>query len=127
MNLHGIVSGAIGTVNPPVSGTIKVSTGYTIDATFKQVPAYTTLTGIQMQVQALTYKDLQQLDGLNLNGTRRAIYVNGKFDGVVRPQLKGGDLFVIASGVNAGTWLCAQVLECWPDWCKCAVTLQNGS
>lgn len=126
MNLHGLASGAIGTVNPFILGTIKVSTGSTTAADGKRTPTYSTQTNVSMQVQALTFRDLQQLDGLNLNGTRRAIYLNGKYDGVVRPQLKGGDLFVIASGPNAGTWLVALVLEQWPDWCKVAVTLQNN-
>lgn len=82
------------------------------------------------QVQALSWKDLQQLDGLNMNGERRAIYLEGEFDGVVRPSMKGGDLITLTTGANAGVWLVAQVLEQWSDgdtkaWCKCACTLQN--
>jgi hypothetical protein len=126
MNLHGIVSGTIGAINPFIPGTVQISTGSTTYADGSRTPSFTTL-AVSLQVQALTSKDLRQLDGLNLNGTQRAIYVNGKFDGVVRPELKGGDLFMIASGANAGTWLVDKVLEQWPDWCKLAVTLQNGS
>jgi hypothetical protein len=80
-----------------------------------------------MQVQPLGWRDLQQLDGLNLQGTRRKIYIHGEIDGIVRSENKGGDLIVVASGVNVGTWLVAQVLEAWPDWCCVAVTLQNGA
>lgn len=126
MNLHGIVSGAIGAVNPFVAGTIKVSNGtYTTAADGKRTPAYDTFTGVQMQVQALTFKDLQQVDGLNLNGTRRAIYMNGRADGVVRSMMKGGDLITLTDGPNAGTWLVAMTLEQFSEWCKVAVTLQN--
>lgn len=127
MNLHGIASGAIAAVNPFVNGTIQVSTGSTTNPDGTRTPSYSVLTGVSMQVQALTAGDLRQLDGLNLNGTKRGIYLNGKFDGVVRPELKGGDLITLTDGANAGVWLVAQVLEQWPDWCKCAVTLQNGS
>lgn len=125
MNLHGLVSGAISTVNPFILGTVKYSTGATTDAAFTRQPSYTTVTGVQMQVQALTAEDLRQVDGLNLNGTKRAIYLYDQINGVVRSKSKGGDLIVIDSGVNAGTWLVNLVLEQWPDWCKCAVTLQN--
>lgn len=127
MNLHGIVSGAIGAVNPNITGTLSVSTGYTVANNGKQIPAYDTVAGVRMQIQPMTFRDLQQTDGLNLQGTRRGIYLYGVADGVVRALQKGGDLIVITSGVNAGTWLIAMVLEQWPDWCKVAATLQNGA
>lgn len=126
MNLHGLVAGNIGAVNPFVPASMKVSTGYTTAGDGKRTSTYSNVTG-QAQVQALTFKDLQQLDGINLNGTRRAIYFYGDFNGVVRPARKGGDLVTLTDGPNSGTWLIAQVLEQWPDWCKVAVTLQNGA
>lgn len=126
MNLHGLVTGAIGTVNPFVLATWQQSTGYTVNANFQQVPTYTSST-IAVQVQALTNKDLRQIDGLNLNGTVRAIYANGSIQGTVRPNIQGGDLITLSDGPNVGTWLVNQVLETWPDWCKVVATLQNGS
>ena len=126
MNLHGIAGPAIGAVNPFVPGTVQVSNGtYTTAPDGTRTPGYDTFAGVLMQVQALTYKDLMQVDGLNLNGTRRAIYMNGRADGVVRSLLKGGDLITLTDGPNAGTWLVALTLEQFPDWCKLAVTLQN--
>ena len=65
------------------------------------------------------------LDGLNIQGIRRAIYLNGTVDGINRINRQGGDLIKIASGPNKGTWLVALVLEQFPDWAKCAVTLQD--
>lgn len=126
MNLHKIVSTAIGSVNPFIMGTIQVSTGYTTLPNRSRAPSYAAPFEASMQVQALTYSDLKQIDGLNLNGTRRAIYLNGKYDGVVRSELKGGDLITLTTGANAGTWLVAQVLEQWPDWCKVVCTLQQN-
>jgi hypothetical protein len=125
MNLHGLATGAIGIVNPFVPGTVQVSDGYATAADGEQVPAYQTFPDVSMQVQALTFKDLQQLDGLNLNGTQRAIYMNGRADGVVRSLMKGGDLVTLTNGPNAGVWLVTLMLEQWPDWAKAAVTLQN--
>lgn len=132
MNLHSAVIGAINAVNPSISATLKVSTGDTIADDGAPTPTYAADATIQVQVQALTYKDIQQIDGLNLNGTRRAIYAYGDIEGLVRATNKGGDLITIASGVHAGTWLVAMVLETWGDglpaaWCKVAVTLQNGA
>lgn len=125
MNLHAVVSGAINSVNPFVTGTIQVSTGYSTDAVGRQTPSYTIVTA-PMQVQALGYRDLQQIDGLNLQGVRRKIYINGRLDGVVRWLAKGGDLITLSEGPETGVWKIAMVLEQYPDWCSVAVTLQDG-
>lgn len=89
--------------------------------------AMTTSLAVKAQVQALTFRDLTQIDGLNLQGTRRGIYLFGKVDGLVRAENKGGDLIAIADGVHAGIWLVAMVLEQWPGWVKVAATQQNGA
>ena len=124
MNLHQIVSGAIGAVNPFVPVTVRVSTGYTVAADGSQVPAYAADQTVSAQVQSLSYNDIQHLDALNIQGVRSAIYLNGQLSGLVRPENKGGDLVVFGDGT---VYLVAVVLENWPDWCKVAVTLQNGA
>lgn len=125
MNLHQIVSGNIGSVNPFITGSILISTGYSIDANKRQVPEYAAPVSASMQVQPLSASEIQHLDGLNIQGTRRAIYINGRLDGLVRPLQKGGDIITIADGVNAGDWLVVLVSEQWPDWVRVAVVLQN--
>lgn len=127
MNLHGIVAGVISAVNPIVPGTLQISTGSSQAADGTRIPTFATPINIGAQVQPLTWRDIQQLDGLNLQGNRVAIYVYGEVDGLVRPQNKGGDLITLTTPPNAGVWLVAQVLEAWPDWSKVAATLQNGS
>jgi hypothetical protein len=126
MDLHGIVKGVIGAVNPLVPATMQISTGYTDNADGSRTPTYSTL-AVNAQVQSMTYMDLRQVEGLNLNGTRRAIYLEGEFNGVNRPSQKGGDLVTLTDGPNAGIWLIAQVIEQWENWCKVIVTLQDGS
>lgn len=77
------------------------------------------------QVQALSGRDLRQTEGMNLQGTLSAIYVNGPLDGVVRSALKGGDLIVFPDG---RVWLVSVVLEPWnttAGWTKVACVLQN--
>jgi hypothetical protein len=126
MNLHGIASPAIAAVNPLRPITVQVSTGYVTGPSGKPVPTYTDpITGVRAQIQPATFRDLQQTEGLNLQGTRKSIYITGNIDGIVRPDNKGGDLVTFED--DGTVWLVAMVLEAWPDWCKVAATLQNGS
>lgn len=93
----------------------------------KDVPstAMTAAVVVPGQVQPMSYKDLVQVSGINMNGVKWKVYLDGTFNGVVRPEMKGGDLVVIATGPHAGTWLVVLVLEQFADWCCCAITLQN--
>lgn len=119
MNLHGIAAGAIGAVNPFIPITIQQSTGYTVDANYKQVPTYSTITTTG-QVQPLSPADVKLLLGMNIQNVTQAVYLNGNFEGVFRVLGKGGDLLVF----NGYTYLVNAVLERWPDWCKVGVTMQ---
>src|SRR5512139_450392 len=103
MDLFAITAGAVSAVNPMLGVTIKLSSGYTQDATYKRTPAYTSVPAMA-QVQALSFRDIQQIEGLNLNGSRKAIYVEGDVDGLVRPNNHGGDLIVFPDGT---IWLVA--------------------
>lgn len=123
MNLHGLAAPLIGVVNPFVPASMKISTGYTTAPDGSRVSTYGSVTGMA-QVQAATYLDLKQIEGLNQNGSKSSIYFRGAFNGVLRPARKGGDLVTLTTGPNAGVWLIVQVLEQWPDWCKAAVVLQ---
>lgn len=119
MNLHGIAASAIGAVNPFIQITVQQSTGYTVDANYKQVPTYTTITTTG-QVQPLSATDTRRLLGMNIQNVTQAVYLNGNFEGVFRVLGKGGDLLVF----NGYTYLVNAVLERWPDWCKVGVTMQ---
>ena len=121
MNLHQIASGAISAVNPFVDMVFSISSGFTQSSDYKRVPTFTTVTK-SVQFQNLSAKELEQLNGLNLEGDLGAIYVNGEFDGVVRGLGKGGDKVTF----NGKTWLVVQVLEQWPDWCKIAICYNQG-
>jgi len=123
MNLHNIASGAIGAINPFQAANVQYSNGYTMAADGSQVPSYIEVDNVQVQVQALTAKELQHLAALNIQGVMKALYLNGNAQGVVRPLGQGGDLFTLVSG----TWLVTTVLETWDTgWCKVAVTLQEN-
>lgn len=91
------------------------------------VVGMTTSLSLLAQIQPMTKSDLMQLEGLNLNGDKKAIYLNGSIDGVVRVELKGGDLVTTPNGQ---VWLVVQNLEGFDataGWTKAAMVLQNGS
>ena len=102
------------------------STGYVTDSAGKRVPTTITLT-VEAQVQALSTSDLKHIDGLNITGVMRTVYLYGNAAGVVRADQIGGDILRFPEVPN-GTirnWLITQVVETWPDWCHVIVTLQQ--
>jgi hypothetical protein len=123
VNLHAIVSGAVGSVNPLVNISIQRSNGSTTNVDGTRVPSYAAAVTVQAQVQPLSAGDLQQIEGLNIQGEKRAVYINGRTDGLIRQDQKGGDLITF----NSQIWLNVHVLEYWPDWCKFIITRQDGS
>lgn len=121
MDLRGLANGVTSTVNPNQTVTVLRSTGYTIGAGRRQVPSYAAPVTGPGQIQALDANDLKQLDGLNIQGTIRAIYLRGALAGVIRPDGTGGDIVQIAGQ----DWLVVKVLEGWPTWTKAAICLQG--
>lgn len=126
MNLLAATAGAVGVVNPSLTATLYHSDGYATTASGKQVPAYRGPDTGRAQVQALTGKDLEHVNNLNLQGVFRAVYLFGNWSGVVRADRKGGDMLVFpqAPGEQPSYWLAVAVLESWADWTKVAAWLQ---
>jgi hypothetical protein len=128
MDLRGLANSVSNTVNANVIVTVQASTGYTVATSgLRQTPSYAAGVTGPAQLQALDGSELKKIDGLNIQGVVRAIYLRGPLAGVVRPNSKGGDLVTIASPAPAeliGTWLVVKVLESWPLWTKCAIWLQ---
>lgn len=128
MFLRGIVNNVTQTVNSNISVNLLRSSGYTIGAGARQVPSYSAPESLLAQVQALDSDDLKQIDGLNIQGTLRSIYIYGVMLGVVRPNQTGGDIVEITDMpgfVGTRKWLVTKVLESWPDWSKAVIVLQE--
>jgi hypothetical protein len=127
MDLNGLACGYTRAVTPPTAAQVLASTGYTTNAAGERTPSYAAAVDIFIDVQALQYNDIVQLDGMQIQGERRAVYIHGDWNGIVRADLKGGDLlkFPAAAGGPQRTWKVAFVFENWPDWTKLAVTLQD--
>lgn len=123
MNLHVIAAPFASIVSGTVMGIWRRNDGtYTTDGPGNRVPNYIDVPDTPMQVQALEGGDLKLVESLNIQGVKRAVYMQGDVQGVDRLSGKGGDLLVF----NGATWLATLVLETWDasGWCKVAVTKQ---
>ena len=124
MNLHGIVRGAINSVNPDKPALLRRYLGETMGPGRKPVPTYYPDQNVSLQLQPLTKGDLMHVDGLNLQGLFKSIHINGAFYSVNRTMQKGGDLFII----DSLTWLVIEPLELWDTgWCRLLVCLQTDN
>lgn len=129
MNLHNVVRGQIPVVNPDIAGVWRRSAGSTTAADGTRTSLFTD-TLVQLQVQAVSARDVWQLSNLNIQGVSRVAYMYGNPQGVVRVDVKGGDLLLFPQVLDGPvqTWLVAAVLETWaPDavgWGKVALSLQ---
>lgn len=122
MNLRGIANRATSTINPNVPGVFQVNTGFTTLPGGKRVPSYNSVDVI-VQLQELSSTDLRQVDSVNIQGIVRSAYLNGNFNGVNRPEQKGGDILMIGEE----KWLVVKVPEIWPDWCRVIINLQRST
>lgn len=120
MNLREIANAATSAINPNATVVVYSSTGYTVGDDGTQVPTYAAAVTLQGQVQALRADELDQLNGLNLVGVVRKLYMSKKLDSVNRPEAKGGDLVII----GGKTWKVVLVFEAWPDWSTVAINEQ---
>ncbi len=130
MNLHRIVSSAIAAINPMLRVTVQISDGLTTAADGSRAPNYARSYKAMAQVQAMSSRDLRQVEGLNLQGSLSALYLMGDIEGIVRPLVKGGDLVIFPNG---DVYLVEIALENWgaagstDAWSKVACILQNQS
>lgn len=135
MNLHAIAAPFVAAVNPHVPAALLINTGYTTSAAGKRAPAFANPVPIMAQVQALSGGELQLMEGLNIQGVKRAMYLYGDVKGVDRAAGDGGDLISFDTSVDVPTplqgtiWLVSVVLETWDTsgWCKVGTVKQNGA
>ncbi len=120
MNLHSIVSGVIGVVNPMKLITVTRSTGYSTDASGKQTPTTSTTNNVPAQVQGLNASDLAHMNSLNIEGVLRSVHLNGDWRGIQRADGAGGDIMAF----DSHNWLVVHVFETWPDWSRVIVSQQ---
>jgi hypothetical protein len=123
IDVRGMANMVSSTVNDNKTVQVFVSTGYTTGAGQRQVPSYADPVTGYAQIQALDSIDLKHIDGLNLQGTIKTIFMYGALAGVVQPQNKGGDLVKF----DGNTWLIVKVVEAWPTWTRAVIQYQGPS
>lgn len=120
MDLHGMVSGAIGAINPFVSAQLLASTGNAVSPDGSVAPSYAAPVSLQVQAQELSFKELQHANNLNLQGILKSIYCPGIVQAVNRVTGSGGDKIII----GGSTYLAVAISEQWPQWCRVIGQLQ---
>lgn len=133
MNLHGIVRGAINSVNPDKTALYLASNGNAVNADFSQTPSYAPGVSLRIQVQPLGRDELKQVERLNLQGVFRTVFMFGNTQGIVRVLAQGGDLLQFApfQGQRVQNWKVVYVAGPWNvengGWCKVIVCLQRDT
>jgi hypothetical protein len=133
MNLHGIVRGAITSVNPDKTALYLQSTGNNVNADFTQTPGYAAGVSVRIQLQPLGRDELRQIEKLNLTGAFRTVYLYHNPQGIVRVLAQGGDLLQFApfQGQAVQNWKVIAVDGPWDvndgGWTKLIVCLQTDT
>lgn len=125
LQIRSLARGPVTMVNPDTTATLRKATGYTTDSAFKRVPVFEDTKGL-LQVQAVTARELQFVEGQNQNDVLRKVILDGRWSAVNRQELGGGDKFIFAlSGSRQEfLWKVVQVLEAWADWSSVIVALE---
>lgn len=127
LNLHGVVRGAITSVNSDIPALWLRSTGSSGNSAGRQTPTYAASVTVQAQVQPIGSADLRKYAFLQDQGIYRSVHLYGDIEGIVRSAQLGGDLlqFPAVPGGPTYTWLIKVVPETWnPGWCRVIVVMQ---
>lgn len=127
MNLHGVVGPLVSAVNPKIRALYNKNIGYVTTADGVRVPSYAPVQFVDIQKQPISYKDLAQIEGLNLAGEKCVIYASTELKSVDRATNSGGDLLTFNDG---SVWLVVMPLEDFfatAGWVKVAAVKQTGS
>lgn len=123
MNLFSIANAAIQVIDKNIPATWRKSTGWADNPNHTRTPQYED-TEIEVSVQPLSSDDLQHVDGLNIQGEKRAIWMYGDVQAVGRSEERGGDLLVFEQHGKSQTWKVVQVVESCPEWSHVIAVLQ---
>lgn len=131
LNLHAIVRGPIQAVNADRTVIYLASTGYAPNAAGQQVPQYATPVTVRAQIQPPSGEDLKHMEFLNIQGTKRVVYLYSNPSAQDRVDAQGGDLlqFPQFTGQPVDNWLIAGRDETWDvsdeGWSKVYAVLQT--
>jgi hypothetical protein len=127
LNLHGVVRGAITSVNSDIPIGYLASVSSTTAVGGKRTPTYAETITIMGQVQPVPSDDLGHFDFLQSQGIYKSVYLYGISNAIVRSLKLGGDLLSFPSPEipDGCTWLVKAVPEAWATgWCRVLVVAQ---
>lgn len=122
MNLRNIANSVTRTINPNLTVQLRAYQGYTTGPSGKTTAAYASAVPVVAQVQALTKKEIEHIDALNISACERGAYVNVQLRAYDRHEQTGGDFLFFENR----WWKVMAILEGWTTagWCKAALTGQ---
>lgn len=134
MNLRALSNRMTRRVNPNLSALHYRSAGYSTAPSGKRGAFHEQPVPIVVQMQALTKKEIEHLDALNLSNATTAVYANRQLTGIDRLTGSGGDLITfddvpaVPPELRSTRWLVTAVLEGWTGagWCRAALTRQQN-
>ena len=123
MNLRSIANGLTQAINPNKIAIGRRFQGVTVGAGRIESPSYYPDEKITVQLQPLSYGDIKHMDGMNIQGIVKSLYINSaSYYAVDRKMTKGGDLFII----DGSTWLLVDMIEQWSEsgWTRVIINLR---
>lgn len=128
VNVRAIANRATSAINPNILASVRRCTGYLTTVGFHREPSYADPVDVVVQIQALTAKDLQHLDAMDIQGVECAAYSNVQLAAVDRKDQTGGDLVTFTNPATgtSDTWLVTAILENWAtaSWGRVGLTKQ---
>lgn len=121
LNLHNVASGVISAANPMTEVIVKKCTGVISNPDYSRTPTYFEYPE-KVQFQALSQKQLEHMNDMNIQGILKKVFLKGLWEGVDRKKQKGGDLIVEQKSGNV--WLIVEVLEAFHGWSSVCVSKQ---
>lgn len=132
MNIRNIANRSTQRINPNLTATVTRGTGYTTSPSGHRTATTSAPIPVVIQFQALTKKEVDHIDALNVAGTEIAAYANMQLSSPDRTTGVGGDFIsfgtdaAIPENLRGTQWWVTIVLEGWATsgWCKVGLTRQ---
>lgn len=125
MNVRGLANRATRVVNPNTSAQWRKYLSYTTLPNGTVGKSYASPVPLIAQVQALSRREVEHIQSLNISPCDRAAYVNGQLSAFNRISKTGGDMLFFENT----WWLVMAILEGWTTagWCKVALIEQKDA
>ena len=124
VNVRAIANRQTSGINPNTVAQLRAFQSYAVLPSGKTASTYAAASPIVIQAQALSKKEVEHIDAMNLSPCERAAYANGQLQAYDRVAQTGGDMLLF----EIRWWRVMAVLEGWSTagWCKVALVGAAG-